>query len=149
MKKSIKKILYATDFSENTVPAAEYALTLAQLAGADIHVVHVLAELVDHRKSMLQPESYAILEREVEVLAIKEMTEFCRVRFGDQVHYTTEVVIGRPFQAILERAAALGCDLIVLGTHGRSGMENVILGSTAQRIVRRSTIPVLTVRGNH
>ena len=147
--KSIKKILYATDFSDNTIPAAEYALTLANLAGAEIHVIHVVAELVDYRRSMLQPESFAILEREVEALAIKEMGEFCRARFGDQVRYATEVVIGRPFQVILDRAAALSCDLIVMGTHGRSGMENVILGSTAQRIVRRSTIPVLTVRGKH
>jgi len=146
--KCINKILYSTDFSDNSIPAAECALTLAKLTGAPIHAVHVVSELADYRKNMIQPESFAIFEREVETLAVKEMEKFCRERFGDQVPYETEVVIGAPYKVLLERAAATGCDLIVMGTHGHTGIKEVLLGSTTQRLLRRAKIPVLTVPCN-
>lgn len=146
--KCINKILYSTDFSDNSIPAAECALTLARLAGVPIYAIHAVAELADYRKNMIQPESFAIFEREVETLAVREMEKFCRERFGDQVPYETEVVIGTPYKVILERAAAKGCDLIVMGTHGHTGIKEVILGSTTQRLIRRAKIPVLTVPCN-
>ncbi len=144
--KSIRKILYATDFSESSQPAAGYALTLAQLAGAQVHVLHVIGEFADRRKSMVPQEAMALLEREVEIHVIKEMEDFCSAQFGSAISYTTEVVMGRPFEEILAKAAAWSADLIVVGTHGRTGLERVIVGSTAERLVRKSPIPVLTVR---
>lgn len=144
--KTIKKILYATDFSESADDAADYALTLAKLAGASVHVLHVIGELMDNRKSQIQPEAFAMLEKNVEVQTVKEMEDFCQSRFGAQIPYTSEVVIGTPFQQIIEKAKAFGADLIVMGTHGRTGIEHVIVGSTAERVVRRSKIPVLTVQ---
>lgn len=145
--KSITKILYATDFSESSLPAAEYALLLARLAGAELHVLHVLDEFTDRRKTMIQPESMALLEREVEIQSLKAMEDFCKEHFTDTVPYTNAVVMGIPFQVIIRQAKEVNADLIVAGTHGRTGLEHVIVGSTAERLVRRSTIPVLTVRG--
>ena len=144
--KPIRKILYATDYSESSVPACDYALTLAKLSGAELYVLHVIGEFVDRRKSQIQPEAMAVLEREVELQAVKEMDDFCRSKFEADVRYQTEVVMGMPFQEILRRAESLPADLIVVGTHGRTGLEHVIVGSTAERLVRRSKIPVLTVR---
>jgi nucleotide-binding universal stress UspA family protein len=144
--KPIRKILYATDYSESSVPACDYALTLAGLAGAEVHVLHVIGEFADRRKSQIQPEAMALLEREVELQAVKEMKDFCRDKFDENVRFQTEVVMGIPFQEILKRAESLPADLIVIGTHGRTGLEHVLVGSTAERLVRRSTIPVLTVR---
>jgi nucleotide-binding universal stress UspA family protein len=74
------------------------------------------------------------------------MEDFCRGKFDEEVRYQTEVVMGIPFEEILKRAKSLSADLIVVGTHGRTGLEHVLVGSTAERLVRRSTIPVLTVR---
>lgn len=145
--KTIKRILYATDFSESSMPASDYTLTLAELAGAEVHVLHVIGEFADQRKSMIQPEAMALLEREVEVHAVKEMEAFCRDRFDGEIAYTTEVVLGIPFQEIIKKACEIAADLIVVGTHGRTGLEHVIVGSTAERLVRRSPVPVLTVRG--
>lgn len=142
----IRKILYATDFSESSVPACDYALTLANLTGAALHVLHVIGEFADRRKSHIQPEAMALLEREVEVQAVKEMETFCVDKFDELVDYTSEVVMGIPFEEILKRAKSLQADLIVVGTHGRTGLEHVIVGSNAERLVRRSKIPVLTVR---
>jgi len=144
--KTIKKILYATDFSESSLPAGDYALTLARLAGAEVHVLHVIGEFTDRRKSMIQPESMALLEREVEIQAFKEMEGFCREVFDDEIPYTTEVVMGHPFEEIIKLAQQSAFDLIVVGTHGRTGLERVFVGSTAERLVRRSPIAVLTVR---
>lgn len=143
---TIKKILYATDFSESSMPASDYALTLAKLAGADVHVLHVIGEFADQRKSMIQPEAMAMLEREVELQAVREMEAFCKRKFGGRIPYTTEVVLGIPFQEIIKKAVGISADLIVAGTHGRTGLEHVIVGSTAERLVRRSPVPVLTVR---
>ncbi|WP_170232896.1 universal stress protein [Desulfuromonas acetexigens] len=145
--KSITKILYATDFSESSLPAAEYALLLARLAGAELHVLHVLGEFTDRRKTMIQPESMALLEREVEIQSLKAMEDFCREHFAATVPYTNAVVMGIPFQEIIRQAKEVNADLIVVGTHGRTGLEHVMVGSTAERLVRRSTVPVLTVRG--
>lgn len=144
--KTIQKILYATDFSESSVPACDYALTLATLAGAQVHVLHVIGEFADSRKSMIQAEAMALLEREVEMQALKEMQVFCKEKFDGAIAYTSEVVMGIPFQEISKKASELAVDLIVVGTHGRTGVEHVIVGSTAERLVRRSRIPVLTVR---
>lgn len=145
--KSITKILYATDFSESSLPAAEYALLLARLAGAELHVLHVLGEFTDRRKTMIQPESMALLEREVEIQSLKAMEDFCKEHFAEAVPYTNDVVMGIPFQEIIRHSQEVNADLIVVGTHGRTGLEHVMVGSTAERLVRRSTIPVLTVRG--
>ncbi|WP_432821397.1 universal stress protein [Trichloromonas sp.] len=144
--KKFTKILYATDFSESSAPAAEYARYLAGLTGASIHAIHVIGELTDSRRSMIQQEHFGIFEKEVEIQAIKDMEEFCREKFGEAVAYVTEIVIGKPFDKIIKKAESTGCDLIVMGTHGRTGIEHVIVGSTAERVVRRSKIPVLTVR---
>ena len=144
--KTIKKILYATDFSESSVPACDYALTIAKLARAEVHVLHVIGEFADRRMSMMQPEAMTLLEREIEIQALKEMEGFCKEKFDGEIPYTTEVVVGIPFQEIIKKAGELSADLIVVGTHGRTGLEHVIVGSTAERLVRRSPVPVLTVR---
>jgi nucleotide-binding universal stress UspA family protein len=147
--KPINKILYATDFSESSAQACDYALTLAKLANAEVHVLHVIDEFADRRKSMIQPEAMVLLEREVEIQALKEMEEFCKKRFNGKIPFTTDIVMGIPFQEIIKKASELPADLIVVGTHGRTGVEHVIVGSTAERIVRRSEVPVLTVRSEN
>lgn len=143
---SIKKILYATDFSKSSARAADYASYLAGLTGASIHVLHVIGELTDPRRNMIQPEAYALFEKEVQTETVREMEAFCKQRFGAGVAYTTEVVVGSPFQQIVALSEAIKADLIIMGTHGRTGLEHVIVGSNAERVVRKSKIPVLTVR---
>jgi nucleotide-binding universal stress UspA family protein len=147
MVKQIKKILYGTDFTERSELAFDYAETLARLAGAELHILHVIGELADRRRGMILPEAFEILEREVEVQAVKEMKNFCRKRLKG-ISYTTEVVLGIPFQQIIRSAQEIKADLIVIGTHGQMALEHVLVGSTAERVVRRSEIPVLTVRAS-
>ena len=146
MMKQFDNILFATDFSEASAPAADYAITLAKLTGAHLHVLHVINELDEHQRVMIPQEAFQVLEKEIEVQAVKELDRFSS-RHATELQITTHAVVGTAFQKILETGAAINADLIVMGTHGRTGVEQVIVGSTAERVVRRSTIPVLTVRG--
>lgn len=143
--KELKTILFGADFTDNSVAAFDYALTLARLSGAQLHVLHVIGELADWRRSMIQPESFELMEKEVEIHAVKEMKAFCGKHLTGVPH-SSEVVLGVPFQLIIKRAEEIKADLIVIGTHGHMPLENVLMGSTAERVVRRSKIPVLTVR---
>jgi len=146
MMKLFNNILFATDFSDASGPAADHAITLAKLTGAHLHVLHVINELDEHQRVMIPKEAFLVLERELEVQAVRQLDRFCKERASD-LEKTAHAEVGSAFLKILETAEQVKADLIVMGTHGRTGMEQVIVGSTAERVVRRSKIPVLTVRG--
>jgi nucleotide-binding universal stress UspA family protein len=143
--KQYNSILLATDFSESSGPAADHAITLAKLTGAHLHVLHVINELDEHQRVMIPHEAFQILQKEVETQTVRELDRFCKGPAAG-TSTTTHAVVGAAFQKILETGAKVSADLIVMGTHGRTGVEQVIVGSTAERVVRRSKIPVLTVR---
>jgi nucleotide-binding universal stress UspA family protein len=145
--REIKTILFATDFSDSSEPAAEYAVFLTKLTGAHLHVLHVINELNEHQRVMVPREAFQLLEKEIEVQTVKELDRFCREQ-ASEIPTTTHAVVGTAFQKILSMSDQIHADLIVMGTHGRTGVEHVIVGSTAERVVRRSKIPVLTVRDN-
>ena len=131
MTRNIKNILFATDFSDSSQQAADYAVTLAHLTDAKLHVLHVINELDEHQRVMIPREAFLV--------------KFCREQ-TEGLSTVTHAVVGAPFKVILEMGGKVNADLIVMGTHGRTGIEHVIVGSTAERVVRRSKIPVLTVR---
>jgi len=143
--KQFKNILFAPDFSDASAPAADYAITLAKLTGAHLHVLHVINELDEHQRVMIPREAFQILEKEIEVQAVRELDRFCKGPAAG-ISTSTHALVGPAFLKILETGTKVSADLIVMGTHGRTGMEQVIVGSTAERVVRRSKIPVLTVR---
>jgi len=146
MMKQLKSILYATDFSDSSAAATETALYLAKLGGARLHVVHVIGELAAMQRTMIPPSALETLEKEIEKQAVMQIEQFSQKHFGDQVPTETHTLIGIPFKEILAKAKEIKADLIVIGTHGSTGIEHVIVGSTAERLLRRaSEIPVLAV----
>jgi nucleotide-binding universal stress UspA family protein len=141
------RILVPTDFSEPSDAALEYARTLAAKFGASIHLFHVVedqfvtgpfgAEMyVPHPPGTL---SYLTAE------AQGNMTR--RVTADDRttLRATTEIIVGTAARTIVEYAADNGYDLIVMGTHGRTGLAHVLVGSVAEYVVRNAPCPVLTV----
>ena len=144
--KPFEKILTAIDFSESSDFAFEYALTLAKQFQAELTIMHVINEPVDLRGFYVPHISFEQLEKEIEEGAEKMMEKFCQTKMGDFTRYTTAVVAGIPYEEILRKAAETGASLIVLGTHGRTGIDHLIFGSTAERVVRSATCPVLTIR---
>lgn len=146
MMRDITNILFATDFSDSSQTAADYAVTLAKLTGAHLHVLHVINELDEHQRVMIPREAFLSLEKGLEIQAIKGLKRFCR-EWAKGLITTIHAVVGTPYLKILEVANEVQADLVIMGTHGRAGMEHIIVGSTAERVVRHSKIPVLTVRG--
>jgi len=168
-KVDVKKILYATDLSENAHYAFAYAVSLADLYGAKITLLHVLpevSELMDkHVAGYIDPDRWeeikaqhfteakeALIGKRKGHLAIKDVLhQFSeKVKEGQEGEgfITDDIIVerGNPVEQILKHAEARSCDLIVMGTHGHGTLEDVMIGSTARRIVRRSKIPVLVVR---
>jgi nucleotide-binding universal stress UspA family protein len=144
--KPFEKILTAVDFSESSDFAFEYALTLARQFQAELTVMHVINEPVDLRGFYVPHISFEQLEKEIEDGAEKMMEKFCRTKMGDFTRYTTVVVAGIPYEEVLRKARETEASLIVLGTHGRTGIDHLIFGSTAERVVRSAACPVLTIR---
>ncbi|MGD2095997.1 MAG: universal stress protein [Desulfobacterales bacterium] len=165
----VKKILYATDLSENARYAFAYAVSLANLYNAGITMIHVLPEvpamldqtvigyISEERWQQIKSEQMdeakeALIGKRREHLAVKEaLHQFSedvkQAQAGDG--FTTDDVIvqrGNPVEEIIKSAEECNCDLIVMGTHGHSTLEDVMLGSTARRVIRRSKVPVLVVR---
>ena len=144
--KPFDKILYATDFSENSEHAFDYALTLARKFDARLLIIHVINEPVDLRGFYVPHISFEKLEKEIEEGAEKMMEKFCRNRAKDFTNYETLIIAGIPYEEILRKADSEQVSLIVLGTQGRKGIDHFLFGSTAERVVRNAKCPVMTVR---
>ena len=142
------KILYPTDFSELSTYALRYALSFAHAYQAKLHCLHVVDEAYQYWTAM-GPNSVPVGPATEDILqsARKEMDSFAAEHFKDiEVEVITDVVLGRPFMEIIQYARKQCIDLIVLATHGRTGLSHVLLGSVAERVVSKSPCPVLTIR---
>ncbi|HBG07753.1 MAG: universal stress protein [Geobacteraceae bacterium GWC2_58_44] len=140
------KILYATDFSESSEHAFHYALSLAKQFKSRLIILHVINEPVDLRGFYVPHVSFENLEKEIEQGAQKMMAKFCATHIADFTDYETDIVSGIPYEEILKRAEKEKVSFIVLGTQGRSGIDHLLFGSTAERVVRKALAPVVTVR---
>jgi nucleotide-binding universal stress UspA family protein len=144
--KPFEKILTAIDFSDSSDHAFEYALALARQFQSELVIMHVINEPVDLRGFYVPHISFEQLEKEIEEGAEKMMEKFCREKMGDYSRYSTAIVTGIPYDEIIRKAEETATSLIVLGTHGRTGIDHLIFGSTAERVVRSASCPVLTIR---
>jgi len=143
----ITRILVATDFSETSDAALTYARTLADSLGASLHLVHVFDD--PYGNALVAEVSVSVYES----MRATEMTQarrrlLRRLPPADRKQFqgSTAIVTGAPAEAIVDYAADRGMDLIVMGTHGRSGFAHLLLGSVAEHVVRTAKCPVLTVR---
>ncbi len=148
----ISKILYPTDFSEVSVVALRYAREFAEQFDAHLHCIHVIDEAQQYWAA-LGPEAAPIAPPIDDVLASanNQMQTFADAHLiGLKYAPATRVVMGKPFLEIIRYAREITCDLLVMATHGRGGVMHVLMGSTAEKIVRKAPCPVLTVRaGDH
>jgi len=144
--KDFKAILFATDFSESSDYAFEYAHSLAKKFNSRLLIIHVINEPVDLRGFYVPHISFEKLEEEIEEGAQKMMEKFCRTHIRDYDDYETFIVPGIPYDEIIKKGIDASADLIIMGTHGRTGLDHVLFGSTAEKVVRKSSIPVMTIR---
>ena len=135
------KILFPTDGSDGAAVAFDHVLDVAHAHDATVYVLNV-ADTSRDSVTQIRGEVIDVLEREGATV-VQEAAERASAR---DVPAVTEVLQGEPYSTILDYATANDVDLIVMPTHGRRGLERFLLGSTTERVVRRSEVPVLTVR---
>lgn len=143
---SFEKILFATDFSESSEHAFQYALGIARQFNSRLLILHVINEPVDLRGFYVPHISFENLEKEIELGAEKMMARFCSSHIVGFDNFETLIVTGIPYEEILKKAQDDKVSLIVVGTQGRSGLDHLLFGSTAERVVRKALCPVVTVR---
>jgi nucleotide-binding universal stress UspA family protein len=140
-----EKILFALDFSEHAKHASDYALSMARNFNARLIIIHVIQEPVDLSGFYVPHISFENLEMEIRQGAEKLMEKFCAETIPAEIDYETSIVSGIPYQEILRKAEEENVSLIVMGTQGRKGIDHFLFGSNAEKVVRNSKCPVLTV----
>lgn len=143
-----KRMLWPTDFSPLSLQGARYAGGLREVFGAELHVIHVVPP-------PLTPDLAVTLPTEVPVsYTDTQFVEACRARLAEIVAeqfkgvpgVVCDAFFGSPWSSICEYAKRALIDLIVVTTHGRTGLRHVLIGSTAERIVQHAPCPVLVVK---
>ena len=145
------KIVAATDFSDDSKLALSFAEELARKFSADLIVLHVDQPLAP---VMMTPElgpamdvgAMGRIAEEQRLLAQRELDKIAGRLRDSGLKVKSMLKVGSPFLEILHTAQNEGADLIVLGTHGRTGLAHVLMGSVAERVVQKSPCPVLTIR---
>ncbi len=133
-------ILVPIDGSDQSDAALDHAVDLARHHGSEVHLLYV-ADTNRDSLSMQGGRIVDALEREGDRI-VSEAVD--RVEAGIDVVDTVET--GDPVETILDYAGSVGADLVVMGTHGRRGLDRYLLGSTTERVIRASPIPVLAIR---
>ncbi len=143
--KTVRRILCPIDFSDASPKVADYAATLARSAGAEIMAVYVAPEMNRYAKMYVAPNMIDTLEQDIVKGAEDKMESFLKKDFAG-LKASGKVVIGYAPEAIVDLARALDADMIVMGSHGRKAIDRIIFGSVAEKVVKTSPVPVMTVR---
>jgi len=140
----LKRILVPIDFSACSKKALQYALPLAREHHAEITLLYVVSPPYNSGE-YVGIESMQ-LEASLQTSAQKELATLARNEVSSEILVDTLVRIGAPAREIIEAATSLPADLIVISTHGRTGLQHVFLGSVAEHVVQRAPCPVFVVR---
>jgi nucleotide-binding universal stress UspA family protein len=142
----IKKILCALDFSQASRHVTEYALILAKSLGAELSFLYVAPTLRRYAAYQIETVSIENFVGEIVTGAQKEMDRFLERTSEEYEKVSGTVAIGYAPDVIIETALEQGADMVVMGTHGRKGIDSIIFGSVAEKVLKMSPLPVLTIR---
>ena len=145
----LKKILYPTDFSEYSLAALQYAVSIAKQNNAELYCLHVVdmpKEEYLTREYMVPLNVPHVPEDKLLRTARARMKRFEAENLSEIDKVTSRVLVGVPFVEIISYAREQSIDLIVIGTHGQNALAAMLLGTVAEKVVRKAPCPVLTVR---
>lgn len=144
---ALKRVLVATDFSDASNAALEYGRQFSRMFAANLHVIHVVENVMARFAADAYPVLLPDLQREVEASGEKRLMESLTPDDVAQLHAVPVVRTSTsPAAAIVDYAKEADVDLVIMGTHGRGAMAKLLMGSVAERVVRTAACPVLTVR---
>lgn len=145
-----QRICAATDFSELGDHAVEYGAAVARKHGAELHILHVIqdvAEKVQHPDFTSEGDTVRAFLGKLEQGASEYLARLASEKPWHDLQVRRVTLVGSPVDEICRYAANNHIDLLVLGTHGRTGWRHLVAGSVAERVVRSAPCPVLTLRG--
>ncbi len=142
-----RSILVATDFSEASAPAVERAISLAKECGAELTIVHAYQPPSLLLDGYIPPPTYEKWDHSLEEEARRKLDRLVEDALRTGVRAIPLLLTGTPYEAITDAAEDLHCDLVITGTHGRTGVSRFFLGSVASRVVSTAPCPVMTIHG--
>lgn len=145
--KEIRNILIPIDLSEESRMILDHALYFAEKLDAKKTIFHVLREpKIDISEMFLEEGFLEKMKKHQEEEAKRELEELIPVEYFRKYDIKTDMKWGEPYVEIVREAERIGADLIVMGTHGRSGFSHALLGSVAEKVLRLAPCPVVVVR---
>ncbi len=148
--KKVNKILAACDLSNSSIQAIEYAADMAESVDAELVIVNVInerdLEMVEKVSQYTDKITVSNYVRETREYRSEEITKVLAASNRDPASYRTVFRTGIPFREILAAIEEEKADLLVMGTKGRTDLEDVLFGTTAQKMFRRCPIPLLSIR---
>ncbi len=142
----VKSILVPTDFSDPSNNALNYAKEMARSSEAVLHLMHVVEPTVYPADWGYSQVGFIDIEHELSSAADKELEKNCKELLAEGFTVVKSVCSGRASDEIIKYATDNQIDLISIATHGRSGIEHFLFGSTTERVLRKAPCPVLAVR---
>ena len=139
-----KRILFPTDGSEITAKALSSAIAMARLTGAELYALEPFPYSAISEMQPVPPQEFLDAQERVATARLKAVGEAATAAGVTSHSHSVEGL--HPWEAILDHGKAMGCDLVVMASHGRRGMSALLLGSETQKVLTHSTIPVLVVR---
>lgn len=142
----IKKILVPIDFSDYSKKALQYTVSFAKQFNSEINLVYVIEPIIYPADLSMGQIVITKADIDYEEKAKEELTELAKTAIGELLSYNIIVKTGKPFMEIIGTAKDIDADLIIISTHGHTGVEHLLFGSTSEKVVRKAPCPVLTLR---
>lgn len=143
---TIDRILVPIDFSAYSKEALKYAIPFARKFKAELLLLHVVEPAIYPADFNFGQVGIPSIEDELRTKAVEELNKLADKETKRRARSSIMVRVGKPFIEIITAAKEENIDLIIMATHGHSGIEQILFGSTAERVVRKAHCPVLTVR---
>lgn len=146
MELDIKKILVPIDFSDYSKSSLKYAVSFANKFNAEITLIYVVEPVIYPPDFSMGQIAIPSVTAEWDLKAKEELEKLKKKEIPESIKVSIIIKTGKPFFEIIEAAAEENIDLIIIATHGHSGVEHILFGSTAEKVVRKAPCPVLTLR---
>lgn len=146
MEPKINKILVPVDFSDYSKAALKYAVNFSKMFKAELILIYVIEPVVYPPDFSMGQIAIPSVTTEFDERAKEELTNLAKSEIPADIKVKTILKTGKPFVEIIDTATEVDADLIIIATHGHSGVEHILFGSTAEKVVRKAPCPVLTLR---
>ena len=146
MEPEIKKILVPIDFSDYSKSSLKYAVNFIKIFKAELFIIYVVEPVIYPPDFSMGQIAIPTVDLEMDKRAVEELNKLAKKEIPEDIKAHTIVKTGKPFLEIIETAAEENIDLIIIASHGHTGVEHLLFGSTAEKVVRKAPCPVLTLR---